>query len=93
MIELINQKLVFYFEIECPNCKNTVNVSHQVINEHEGAMFCTLCGKTIHVPDHKKLVEAAETLNNYIGDSVNAKYVNLVLNKNFEGDGNTPLAH
>lgn len=93
MIEQINKELVFYFEIECPNCRNKMNVSHEVIEEHTGALYCTLCSKGIRVPDYEKLVEAAKTLNAYIGDSMNAKHVNLILNPNFESEDDTPAAH
>ena len=93
MIEQVNKELVFYFEIECANCRNKMNVSHEVIEERQGDLYCTLCSKEMQVPDHTKLVEAAKSLNNYIGDSLNAKYINLVLNASFESPDDTSAAH
>lgn len=93
MIELVNKKLVFYFEVECANCKNTMNVSHVVINEKEGDLYCALCGKSMMVPDYKKLVDSAEILNSYVGDSMNAKYLNLVLNPNYAFEEEEVAAH
>ena len=93
MIELVNKELVFYFEVECANCRNKMNVSHVVIDLHEGALYCTLCGKEMKVPEYKKLIDAASTLNAYIGDSMNAKYIDLVLNPNYVFEEEELAAH
>lgn len=92
MIEEIS-KLVFYFELDCPNCHNKMKVSHAVIEEKSGELFCALCGKDLKVPSHESLVSAAKFLNDYVGDSVNAKYINLVLNERFALGDDTPPAH
>lgn len=86
-------KLVFYFTIECANCRNIIKTSHVVIENKAGAIFCTLCGKDVKIPDYQNLVTAAKSLNEYVGDSYNAKYLNLVLNDKFEKADSTPAAH
>jgi transcription elongation factor Elf1 len=92
MLERID-KLVFYFTIECANCKNTMKVSHTSVEERNGDMFCSLCGKTVKVPNHQDLVSSAKTLNAYLGDTLNAKYINLVMNEQYEKADGTPPAH
>jgi ribosomal protein S27E len=92
MIEQIKD-LVFYFSIECANCHNPIKVSHVVIEEKQGDLFCTLCGKTIKVPDHEKLVTAAKGLNGYILEGTNARYVKMVLNEKFVVEDAAPPAH
>ncbi|MDN5278609.1 MAG: hypothetical protein PWR01_2574 [Clostridiales bacterium] len=86
-------KLVFYFTIECANCHNKMKVSHVVIDEKSGELFCSLCGKDVKVPNYQTLVTAAKDLNGYIGDSLNAKYIDLVLNEHYEEPSDTPPAH
>lgn len=86
-------KLVFYFTIECANCKNIIKTSHVVIENKAGALFCSLCGKDVKIPDYEKLANSAKALNEFIGDSNNAKYINLVLNESFEKADSTPAAH
>ena len=92
MIEEIS-KLVFYFELDCPNCHNKMKVSHEVIGDKCGELFCALCGKDLKVPSHESLVSAAKVINDYVGDSINAKYINLVINEKFAVEDNTPAAH
>lgn len=92
MLERIDQ-LVFYFTIECANCHNVIKVSHVVISEKEGKLYCCLCGKEVKVPDYENLVSAAQTLNDYLSDSLNAKYVNLVLNEKYKIADDMPSAH
>ncbi|MBR4329473.1 MAG: hypothetical protein IKP71_06430, partial [Candidatus Riflebacteria bacterium] len=65
MLETIN-KLVFYFDIECANCKTHLKASHESINDQKGILFCGLCGKEVKVPDYEKLVSASEALNQYV---------------------------
>lgn len=86
-------KLVFYFTIECANCHDIMKVSHVVISEKAGTLFCSLCGKDVTVPNHETLATAAKTLDEYLGDSFNAQYVKLVLNKAFESPSDAPPAH
>lgn len=86
-------KLVFYFTIECANCHNIMKVSHVVVDEKGGDIFCSLCGKDVKVPDHEKLVTSTKALNEYLGDSLNAKYVKLVLNEAYECPSDVPPAH
>lgn len=93
MLQQINETLVFYFKIECANCHNMMKVSHAVIEEKSGELYCSLCGKTVTVPDHKTLCESANTLNNYIGDKFNAQYINIVLNEDFEVEAEEVAAH
>lgn len=92
MLERIDQ-LVFHFTIECANCRNVMKVSHVVISEKEGDLYCSLCGKDVKVPNHENLVAASKTLNEYIGDSLNAKYINLVLNEKYMAADDVPPAH
>ncbi|MDD2999876.1 MAG: hypothetical protein PHV05_12500 [Candidatus Riflebacteria bacterium] len=86
-------KLVFYFTIECANCKNVIKTSHVVVDEKEGVIFCSLCGKDVKVPDYQTLVTSAKSLNNYIGDAFNSQYINLVLNEKFAVADSAPPAH
>ncbi len=92
MIEQLKD-LVFYFTIECANCQTEMKVSHVVVDEKQGELFCTLCGKTIKVPDHEKLVSASKGLNSYILEGTNARYVKLVLNEKFVVEDAAPPAH
>jgi transcription elongation factor Elf1 len=93
MLQQINETLVFYFTIECANCHHEMSVSHAVIEEKSGELFCTLCGKTVTVPDWQTLCSSAKTLNDYIGDKFNAQYINIVLNENFEAEEEEVAAH
>ncbi len=86
-------KLVFYFTIECANCRNVMKVSHTSVEEKAGEMFCSLCGKDVKVPNYMDLVTSAKTLNAYLGDSLNAKYINLKMNEKYERPSDTPPAH
>lgn len=92
MLERIDQ-LVFYFTIECANCHNVMKVSHVVVEEKAGDIFCSLCGKDVKVPNHETLVTSAKSLNEYIGDSLNAKYINIVLNEKYQAADDVPPAH
>lgn len=92
MIEQIKD-LVFYFSIECANCRTEMKVSHVVVDEKKGELFCSLCGKVIMVPDHDKLVAASKGLNDYILEGTNAKYIKLVLNDKFIVEDSAPPAH
>lgn len=91
MLERLD-KLVFYFQIECAICHQLINVSHVVIEEQKGILVCSLCGKTIKVPDTDVLIKASKDLNAYLGDSVNAKFVKLVLNEKFKAEDSVPAA-
>ncbi|MFZ5949731.1 MAG: hypothetical protein ACOYXC_03435 [Candidatus Rifleibacteriota bacterium] len=92
MLERIDQ-LVFYFTIECANCRNVIKTSHVVVQEKAGLLFCSLCGKDVKVPGHENLVASGKFLNEYLGDSLNAKFINLVMNEKFERPSDTPPAH
>ena len=92
MLERID-KLVFYFTIDCANCRNVMKVSHVVVEEKAGEIYCSLCGKDVKVPNHEELVTSAKTLNSYLGDSLNSKYVNLVMNEKYEKPDSAPPAH
>lgn len=91
MLERID-KLVFYFQVECALCKNVIKVSHVVIEEQNGMLICSLCGRNIKVPDAETLVKASKALNEYLGDSINSKFVKLVLNEKFKIQDELPLA-
>ncbi len=91
MIDL--KSLVFYFKIECALCHSEMSVSHEVIQEKSGELYCTLCGKVVKVPNWEKLVNASKELNEYIGDSLNAKYINIILNEQFECEEEEVAAH
>ncbi len=82
MLDSLN-KLVFYFDIECANCHNIIKASHSAIKDHEGLLFCGLCGKEVRVPDYEKLVETSEALNSYVSNPVNSQYITLVLNDKY----------
>ncbi|GAB4274415.1 MAG: hypothetical protein Kow0029_14750 [Candidatus Rifleibacteriota bacterium] len=92
MLERID-KLVFHYTIECANCHNCMKVSHVVIEEKAGEIFCSLCGKDVRVPNHEVLVSASKALNDYISDSLNAKYINLVLNEQYQPSEDDIPAH
>ena len=83
MLETIN-KLVFYFDIECANCKTHLKASHESINDQKGILFCGLCGKEVKVPDYEKLVSASEALNNYVTNPINSQYISLTLNEKYK---------
>ena len=85
-------RLVFYFEIECANCKDVTKVSHETIMMRSGELFCSLCGKDVKVPDYEKLVRAAASLNEYVSDSFNAKYIKLTLNDRYVAPDDVPAA-
>lgn len=92
MIDQLNT-LVFYFTIECANCQTVMKVSHVVVENKQGDLYCTLCGKSIKVPEHEKLVIAAKGLNDYIIEGTNARYIKLMLNEKFIVEDSTPPAH
>ena len=92
MLERID-KLVFYITVECANCHNIMKVSHTAVEEKKGDISCSLCGKDVRVPNYTDLVTASKTLNAYLGDSLNAKYINLVMNERYERADGTPPAH
>lgn len=85
MLETIN-KLVFYFDIECANCKTHLKASHESINDQKGILFCGLCGKEVKVPDYEKLVEVSEALNKYVTNPINSQYISLALNEKYKKD-------
>lgn len=85
MLETIN-KLVFYFDIECANCKTHLKASHESINDQKGILFCGLCGKEVKVPDYEKLVSASEALNQYVTNPINSQYISLALNEKYNKD-------
>ncbi|NLM17896.1 MAG: hypothetical protein GX221_09285 [Candidatus Riflebacteria bacterium] len=76
-------KVAFYFMIECANCRNATKVSHVYIKDKEGTIDCALCGKEIIVPGYEKVMEAAETMNAFLSDTLNAQFVTLVNNEKF----------
>ena len=83
-------KLVFYFTVECANCRNIMKVSHETVKMRAGELFCSLCGKDVRVPDYDRLAQLAGGLNDYVCDSYNAKYIKLVLNERYEAPDDTP---
>ena len=85
MLETIN-KLVFYFDIECANCKTHLKASHESINDQKGVLFCGLCGKEVKVPDYEKLVSVSEALNQYVTNPINSQYISLELNEKYNKD-------
>lgn len=85
--------LVFYFTVECANCQTEMKFSHAVVEDKHGELFCTLCGKSIKVPEFEKLVNHAKGLNNYILEGTNARYIKLVLNEKFVVEDAAPPAH
>lgn len=82
MLESLN-KLVFYFDIQCANCKNVIKASHSAIHDCNGMLFCGLCGKEVKVPNHEELVECCEKLNKYVSNPINSQYITLVLNDKY----------
>lgn len=91
MLDRIDQ-LVFYFTVECANCRDVMKVSHETIRMRSGELFCSLCGKDVKVPDYEKLASAASSLNEYVSDSLNAKYIKLVLNEKYVPSDDMPAA-
>lgn len=89
MIERI-ERTVFFFSVECANCHDHMKVSHVVVEEQKGILICTLCGKSIKVPDPEILVRSAKDLNNYLGDSLNSKFIHLILNDKFVVESSVP---
>ncbi len=85
MLETIN-KLVFYYDIQCANCKTHLKASHESIKDQKGMLFCGLCGKEVKVPDYERLVELSEGLNNYVTNPINAQYISLELNEKYKKD-------
>jgi len=85
-------RLVFYFTVECANCRDVMKVSHETILMKSGELFCSLCGKDVKVPDYEKLARAAASLNEYVSDSFNSKYVKLVLNERYVPPDDMPAA-
>ncbi|PKL45838.1 MAG: hypothetical protein CVV41_02205 [Candidatus Riflebacteria bacterium HGW-Riflebacteria-1] len=85
-------RLVFYFTVECANCRDTIKVSHDTIQTRAGELFCSLCGKDVKVPDYEKLARAASSLNEYVSDSFNSKYIKLHLNEKYVPLDDMPAA-
>ncbi|MBU1107532.1 MAG: hypothetical protein KKB51_12755 [Candidatus Riflebacteria bacterium] len=85
-------RLVFYFTVECANCKDIMKVSHETIKMRSGELFCSLCGKDVKVPNFEKLAQLSGDLNDYVSDSYNAKYIKLVLNEKYVPADDTPAA-
>ncbi|PKL46890.1 MAG: hypothetical protein CVV42_15025 [Candidatus Riflebacteria bacterium HGW-Riflebacteria-2] len=85
-------RLAFYFAVECANCRDIMKVSHETIMMKSGELFCSLCGKDVKVPDYEKLARAASSLNDYVSDSFNAKYIKLVLNEKYVPPDDMPAA-
>ncbi|NLI74973.1 MAG: hypothetical protein GX442_00865 [Candidatus Riflebacteria bacterium] len=83
-------KLVFYFHVECAMCHNISKVSHVVMEEQKGVLICTLCGKSIKVPEAEIIIKASKDLNAYLGDGLNAKFVKLILNDKFVVESAVP---
>lgn len=84
MLATLDQ-LVFYFDIQCANCKNVMKASHASIEDQKGNLYCGLCGKEVKVPDHEKLVEIAQALNSYVSNPINSQYITLKLNEKYKG--------
>jgi transcription elongation factor Elf1 len=91
MLDRIDQ-LVFYFTIECQLCRNVLKASHVAITEQSGNLVCTLCGKTIKVPDFDNFAKTAAELNKYLGDKANAKCIKLRMNEAFVQESDVPAA-
>ncbi len=91
MLERID-RLVFYFQIECAMCHQLIKVSHVVMEEQKGVLICSLCGKSIKVPDSEVIIKASKDLNAYLGDNLNAKFVKLILNDKFKVEDAVPAA-
>ncbi|MBF0499500.1 MAG: hypothetical protein HQM09_05180 [Candidatus Riflebacteria bacterium] len=91
MLERID-RLVFYFTVECSVCHNHMKVSHVCIGEQCGQMICTLCGKPMKVPEHEKLVQTSQVLNEYLGARDNAKCIKLTMNEFFKLEDAVPAA-
>ncbi len=85
--------LVFYFKIECGLCRNVLNASHVAIEELQGNLVCTLCGKTVKVPEYEKLINGSKAVNAYLSDKQNATRIKLVLNEKFVVVDEAPPAH
>ena len=92
MLERID-KLVFYYTVDCANCHNILKVSHVVVDELKGSVVCSLCGKIVNVPKWEDLVQASKILDAYLGDSLNAKFVKLVMNEKFKIQEQQLAAH
>lgn len=86
------ERLAFYFNVECANCRYSMKVSHETIMMRAGDLFCPLCGKDVKVPDYEKLARAAASLNEYVSDSFNAKYIKLALNEKYVPPDDMPAA-
>ena len=91
MLERID-RLVFYFTVECASCHNKLKASHVAIEEQKGAVICTLCGRTMKVPDSENLLAAAKKLNEYLGAKENQKYIKLTMNEAFAAESDVPAA-
>lgn len=85
-------RLVFYFAIECANCRDVMKVSHETIMMRSGELFCPLCGKDVKVPDFENLARTASGLNEYLSDSLNSKYIKLMLNSKYVSLDDMPAA-
>ena len=79
-------KLVFYFDIQCANCKNIMKASHSSIEDQKGSLYCGLCGKEVKIPDYEKLVQTSEALNTYVSNPINSQYITLKLNEKYKKD-------
>jgi len=91
MLERID-RLVFYYTVECALCHNKLKASHVAIEEQKGALVCTLCGRTMKVPDVENLLKATKTLNDYLAAKENQKYIKLTLNEYFKAESDVPAA-
>ena len=83
LVERID-RVVFYYVIECANCRNEAKVSHQVIENTSGELVCSLCGKIIRVVNWENMVEASKVMNAYLSDGLNAQFIRLELNPKYE---------
>ncbi|MBF0543383.1 MAG: hypothetical protein HQM08_03060 [Candidatus Riflebacteria bacterium] len=91
MLEKI-ETLVFYFTIDCAICHNKSKVSHVAIEEQNGQLVCTLCGKAIKVPNHERLVAISKELNDFLANRNNVKFITLTKNEAFNVVDDVPAA-
>ncbi|MBF0405836.1 MAG: hypothetical protein HQM10_00665 [Candidatus Riflebacteria bacterium] len=91
MLEKI-ETLVFHYTIDCAICHNKIKLSHVAIEEQKGQIVCSLCGKSIKVPDHEKLAEVSKYLNQFLGSSSNCKFITLTHNEAFHAADDVPAA-
>lgn len=82
MLETITG-LVFYFDIQCANCKHHMKASHESIKDQQGILHCGLCGKEVRVPNYENLVKTCEDMNKYLSSPINSQYITLELNEKY----------